>query len=274
LTADPHQVDPVFAENFNAGRYKKFSSSFYAPDSPSNPVPGVWYLRHIGTLGAVPPAVKGLRQYSFSEAESGVVCFSDWTLNTQATLWRRMRDWFIAEKGQDVADLVIPDYAVNDLRDESLRQDPPAISADPINPSFSENSVTPEQIAALQAENARLAKLNLDAETEKKQRVAAERNAQSISFAEAQIAAGKLAPKHKDAVVAFLNFAETPNAEGGVVSFGEGDNVKPLGASFKEFLQEQPKIVSFSEFAGKGNANTDSINPLVADAEQRAQKTK
>lgn len=78
LTAVPHQVDPAFAEMHAAGRFKKVSASFYRPDAPNNPVPGVWYLRHVGFLGAQPPAVKGLRPAEFGEdADCVTVEFSE-----------------------------------------------------------------------------------------------------------------------------------------------------------------------------------------------------
>ena len=66
LDAQPDQVDAAFAEMVAAGRFKKISASFYAPDAPGNPVPGVYYLRHVGFLGAAAPAVKGLRAPSFA----------------------------------------------------------------------------------------------------------------------------------------------------------------------------------------------------------------
>ena len=78
LNAEPHQVDANFAELVAAGRYKKISASFYLPDAPNNPVPGVYYLRHVGFLGAQPPAVKGLKQAEFADAEDGIVEFGDW----------------------------------------------------------------------------------------------------------------------------------------------------------------------------------------------------
>lgn len=73
LEAIPQQVDPQFADLVNAGRFKKISSSFFLPDAPGNPVPGVYYLRHIGFLGAAAPAVKGLRAPTFSDDAEGVV---------------------------------------------------------------------------------------------------------------------------------------------------------------------------------------------------------
>jgi hypothetical protein len=77
LIATPQQIDPGFAEQLAAGRYKKISASFYHPTAPNNPVPGVYYLRHVGFLGAQPPAVKGLRPIELAEAEPGVIHFSE-----------------------------------------------------------------------------------------------------------------------------------------------------------------------------------------------------
>jgi len=97
-----------FAEMVKNGAFKKISASFYTPDSASNPVPGVFYLRHVGFLGAEPPAVKGLRAPEFSDAAEGVVEFSELEFNGYddlaiAKLFRRIREWFIAEKGAEVA---------------------------------------------------------------------------------------------------------------------------------------------------------------------------
>ena len=66
----------------------------------------------------MPPAVKGLRNPEFAEDEEGVVDFSDWT---EATLWRRLRDWFIGKHGQEEADKVLPDYLVGSVQEEAVR---------------------------------------------------------------------------------------------------------------------------------------------------------
>ena len=50
------QIDPQFEELIKEGRYKKVSIALY-PDM---------MLRHVGFLGAVPPAVKGLKDSDFS----------------------------------------------------------------------------------------------------------------------------------------------------------------------------------------------------------------
>lgn len=70
------QIDPAFAEGVQSGRYKKRSASFYPPNHPSNPTPGKWYLKHVGWLGALAPAVKGLADASFAApSQDGAISF-------------------------------------------------------------------------------------------------------------------------------------------------------------------------------------------------------
>jgi len=61
------QVLPEFGEAVRQGRFKKRSAAFYPPRHPLNPVPGKWYLRHVGFLGALQPAVAGLKDIGFVE---------------------------------------------------------------------------------------------------------------------------------------------------------------------------------------------------------------
>ncbi|WP_431480830.1 phage protease [Pseudomonas thivervalensis] len=77
LIAEPQQIDASFAEQIAKGSYKKISASFYHPTAANNPVPGVYYLRHVGFLGAQPPAVKGLRPIELAEGEPGVIEFNE-----------------------------------------------------------------------------------------------------------------------------------------------------------------------------------------------------
>ena len=77
LKAELDQIHPEFAEMVTDGRFKKVSASFYLANSPDNPKQGSLYLRHVGFLGAMPPAVKGLRNPEFNEAEQGIVDFCE-----------------------------------------------------------------------------------------------------------------------------------------------------------------------------------------------------
>lgn len=49
--------------------YKKVSISLYSPKSKVNPHKGKWSARHLAMLGASPPAIKGLSDFGYSEAE-------------------------------------------------------------------------------------------------------------------------------------------------------------------------------------------------------------
>src|SRR5205085_325301 len=76
LQAQFCDVDPKFEELVIDGKFKKRSASFYldAAKAPGGRVP---QLRHVGFLGAQPPAVKGLREIRFHEGEA--VNFEDIT---------------------------------------------------------------------------------------------------------------------------------------------------------------------------------------------------
>ena len=269
LSAEPQQVDAQFAELVGKGSFKKISASFYTPDAPNNPVPGVYYLRHVGFLGAQPPAVKGLREVAFAEAEEGVVEFSDPGLNVIASVFRRVREWFLTAHGQDVADKVLPDWEIESIREISQWADPdtqriafadaathlpsseaPAVATTAIPSDLAtsqENHVNEQQAAALSAENTQLKQQLAAATAQREADQAAKRHDQNVSFADGLVDGGTLAPKHKDVVVAFLNFSEA-NA---TVEFGEGDAKQPLVTAFKSFLGELPKVVDFGEHATK-----------------------
>ncbi len=73
LYAHPCNVEPSFAELVRAKRFSRVSASFYVPSSPDNPKPGVYYLRHVGFLGAQAPALKGLKPVDWGEQKSGVI---------------------------------------------------------------------------------------------------------------------------------------------------------------------------------------------------------
>lgn len=253
LKAEFDQIDPEFAEMVEKGRFKKISSSFYLPDSPNNPCPGNLYLRHVGFLGAMPPAVKGLRNPEFAENEQGVVDFSDWA---EASLWRRLRDWIIGTHGQEEADKAVPDYLVASVQEESIRNDlkryqqhetgiPMPSFNEPNQPSEpqGEPEMTPEEIEQLKAENQQL-------KAEKAEAALNQAKADNTDFAEGLVKAGKLAPVAKQQAIDLLNYGST-TAAGGVVEFGEGEN---LHGKIKAFLEAQPQIVEFSEVATKDKA--------------------
>lgn len=64
---------PAMADVVEQGLFKKVSVSLYPPDSPHNPAPGVYSVKHLGFLGAQPPAVKGLQAIGLSEEQHQIL---------------------------------------------------------------------------------------------------------------------------------------------------------------------------------------------------------
>lgn len=274
LHAKPDQVDADFAELFNAGRYKKISASFYKPDSPSNPKPGVYYLRHVGFLGAQPPAIKGLKQAEFADADEGIVEFSEWDDVQNASLWRNVREWIIGKFGQDEADKVVPQYAVQQLEQsaqQELMEEASEQETSPQQPVFSEGDLMSAEekarLAELEAENARLKQQNADfSEAQKRDKKTAQHDS-NLSFAENLIKEGRLLPFQQELVVATLDFMADQEQ---VVEFGEGDGKKPLLDAVKnDWLAKAPKIVEFAEHH-YGDGEVLSQNNITPTSEQRA----
>lgn len=255
LRAEPDQVEAAFADIVNAGRFKKVSASWYTPTAPNNPVPGVYYLRHIGFLGATAPAVKGLKSASFAEAEEGVIEFADWAAVDNADMWRRLREWLIGKFGIEEADKVAPSWVVDSIKSAAIVDDTQA----PTPLLYSEgNTMTPEQLAT------RVTELD-NREKALKAKETKARNDELADFAEDLVKSGQLLPANKDKVVGLLQ--TMPEAT--VISFGEGDAKKdtPALEVLKDFLKSQPKIVNFSEVAGAGKDGAADLtdNKTVSD---------
>jgi hypothetical protein len=267
MEAEPCNVDPQFAEIVAAGRYKKISASFYLPDSPSNPKPGVMYLRHVGFLGAQPPAIKGLRNSTFASNDEGVVEFSDWADMNNASLWRRMREFLIEKFSAADADRIIPDYSVQSL--EADARTPSTTVPNYTEPHQESGTMTPAEIATAQAKladerralDAQLATITTKeaAFAEREQSLSTqERAAQHVvlvAHVDGLVSDGKVLPVHKAGLVAFMESLPATT----VVEFGEGDkkqSVAPL-AWLKSYLEAQPKLVHFGEIViGEGDTGT------------------
>lgn len=271
LEAEPHQVDAAFADLVNAGKFKRISASFYMPDSPSNPVPGVWYLRHVGFLGAAAPAVKGLKPASFAADETGVVEFSDaYALSLVASLFRSMRDAFIARFGLEDADKTIPSWQIESLesaaRSEVNESMPAPAYAAPARPATNEGEdpMSHQRIAELEAALAK----------EKQRGDAAEAAGREARFAaiaaadekriDALIAGGRLLPAHRAGVIGFL--AAMAVVEAQTVAFGETDTSKQssLHDWALAFMEAQPPKVDLTERArasGAPPASADFVAP-------------
>ncbi len=253
LSADFAQMDDDFVSLVQSGRYKKVSASFYPPDSPSNPKPGSWYLRHVGFLGAQPPAVKGLSAINFAEDDEYVE-FSEYAHRRTASIFRRLREWLIEQYDAATADKVVADWEIRDIEElADWQPEPPTPAfADPVTPNESqthenkETSMSPEeQLAAEKAarEQAEAKAATAEAELkrlqdEQDQALREGQHDQNAEFAEALVKEGRLKPADKDLVVQVLDFAEYP--EHTSVDFGEGSTI---GEALRQFLRNLPEVL-------------------------------
>lgn len=269
LIAEPHQEDPEFSEMVTAGRFKKRSASFYLPDSPNNPKPGTLYLRHVGFLGAQPPAVKGLRDVAFNEVEEGVVEFADsspWIWSRLAETFRGLREWIIEEKGIDAANKIISSYTIDELTSEAERKRNAPEPVSTAIQSFSEdNTMTPEQQKQLDDLIAENAKLKADAAQvanfSEKEKSIADREAalarkEIDARVQASVEAGRLLPAQKKMTVDFALSLVDGEA---VIEFGEGDQSKKVSQreAYLLDIESRGKVVDFGEHSKRASGDEE-----------------
>ncbi|HFC8531584.1 TPA: 2-oxoacid:acceptor oxidoreductase [Neisseria lactamica] len=277
LTADFAQVDEGFADLVKAGRYKKVSASFYPPTSPNNPKPGVWTLRHVGFLGAQPPAVKGLTPVSFAEGEVYVEFAEEAHLQT-ASLLSRFRDWFIGRFGLEEADKVLPDWQIEAIKElaavpqthapaEFTESPPPQEPHENKETSMSLEQELAAEKAAREAAEKKAAESQAELKKLKDEQHTALRDGaheQNAEFAEGLVKEGRLKPADKDLVVKVLDFAEYPDDV--TADFGEGSKKQPLSAALRAFFTAVlPKQIQGGEMA-KG----ETPSGLAADFAEAA----
>ncbi|MGB0747175.1 MAG: hypothetical protein ACPGO3_00370 [Magnetospiraceae bacterium] len=248
LHATPKEVDAQFEEMVAAGKFKKVSASFYTPEASANPVPGSLYLRHLGFLGAQPPAVKGLKPIEFSGGNEGVVTieFAD-----------------DADPSQENAGLVV-----------RMLRDICSLLAGDVSPTFTEpadGGTPPEQEetpvsdpddaakkAELDTREADLAKRQQEQEV----REAAFAERQAVAAAQADLSGlvktGKVLPAEVEGLASFM--AKLDDKE--VISFAEGEDGKATPrAFFKGFLNGLPKRVDYSEVAAPDGGDGGKPSP-------------
>lgn len=255
LYANVHEIEPAFADQVKAGRYKKVSMSFFRPDQSHNPVPGTWYPKHLGFLGAAAPAVSGLKNAKFAGPASASVTFTanfgEYGFEETASLFRSIREYFIEKFGIEDADRVLPSYRLEWLDGIEVAKPQPLFAA-PLPPDpKKEPAVTQLPDPAFAAREAALS----TREAEIAAREAKIARADHASFAEQLVQDGKLLPASKDKVVALLDVLPGHAA----VSFaGAAEKLTP-GAALRDILEAQPKMVSFGALdlpAGGGDAST------------------
>lgn len=266
---------PEFTEMLGKKMFKKRSLALYTPNDPVNPTPGKYHLRHVGYLGAMPPAIKGLADRpAFNEASAspGITFefseFMDWDMMNIAGTFRRLREFFIEKFGKETADNVIPDWQVTDLTTSAAKEDKCAAGencTDPNccyheHPSTKEDQMKPEEVKvliddALKGQAAQFA--------EQLKPIAA--LTAELAGLRKQLADGEDASSRRE----FTEFctglstrilpAEIPTLvdqlmnlrQAAAVEFGEGDQKTTISAvdDYKARLKGRAETIRFGEFA-------------------------
>ncbi len=244
--------------------------SFFKPDAPNNPAPGNWYPKHLGFLGATAPAVSGLKNASFAEAEDEtltfVASFGETGFEDTSKLLRGLRDFMIEKFGLEVADDVLPSYRLDWLADTTLDTKPELDAnheASPLSsysePALEEPDMSEQERAAFEKDRQKL-KADQDAFAEKQK---ADRAKDNAAFAEQLVSDGKLLPASKDKVVALLGALPLDQE----MSFSEGEDAATFAVALKSILQAQPKAIEFGA-TDLGDELNETTSSFAADGKQ------
>lgn len=278
--ADPRQVDATFSEMVQQGRFKKVSAGLYHPDQKGNPTPGKYHLRHVGFLGAEPPAIKGLAAVEFSEeAETEVeIEFSEWrqswAFDVAARLFRSLRERLIETDGADVADRVIPGFEVDQLSQTGTEiraedhSDP--VAAQPVfsetQPEEPDMKTAEQRQAELDAREAAVAdreKAIDTRETTFSESQRAARLEEDTAFVASVVTAGRLPVGLKEAATAL--FSELDDSETLTFSEAGADVTRSPRAVLRGLLEKLPVPVVTGELAtGDGPDFSDPAHVRVA----------
>jgi hypothetical protein len=202
---------PEMAELVREGRYRAVSVSLWMPDATGNPSPGVWSLKHLGFLGAVPPAVKGLARVALEAA---------------------------ARSDERTVNLTQP-HPIAAIKDD-LRAVLRALEGGNMSQHTPEQTQQTPEAVALAAREAKLA--------EREAAIAArERELRRTVYTqelEAHVRAGRLLPAEVAELVALMERLEQSEA----VTLAEGEQRSALDV-LRSFLSRLPARVGLGELA-------------------------
>lgn len=255
LSAEIGEIAPEFETAVAEGRYKKISLSLFGPAAPGNPKPGHWYPKHIGFLGAAAPAVPGLKPVQFTAADGAVTFeFADGSaFKDTASLFRRIRDFFIAEFGLERADQVLPDWTISWINDAADRNPPRAVDEPGY---FAAPAASPKKETAMADETA-LADRERDIEARER----ALQHTENVAFADRMVKELRIIPANKDNLIAALDGLAGLRSQ--TVSFAATDGTKAdtsLLEAVKGLVSANPPVVSLGAMDLGDEPSTAAMN--------------
>lgn len=240
LYAVPREVEPGFAAEVKAGRFRRVSMALYSPNSKSNPVPGVYYPRHVGFLGAAAPAVSGLKAVNFNDAKEDYLMFEG---NDEKTMHKF---------GETIANAF-----ATALTKMGFKPAADPAPADPPAPSVKDSPEYQAAEAAREAAEAEAKRLRDES------KAAADKAARQgcAAFTEGLVKDGKLTPAEAPGVTEVLFALDDENEL--EFTAGEGDDEKTVKAAPRKILSDMlkglPKRIDYTEHAGRGENDLAAI---------------
>jgi hypothetical protein len=263
LEAQFSDTDSAFEKLVRDGKFKKRSAAFYLDPTkaPSNRAPA---LRHVGFLGAQPPAIKGLKNIHFAEGQSTTIELSE----PPAIAGGHSTEG--DDMNEDQVKKTVSESIAEFFRKLGGKDKSPAEAGTLNSASFSEadarklvtDSVAAietkftEKVTALEAENKSL-KEKIDAQ------VGSSKRGEIVQFCESLGREGKFLPAFKAmGVVEFMESLAASDQKGDqkvtVISFSEENGKRTETKTefaaldwFKTFLGTLPAYVQFGEGFGK-----------------------
>jgi hypothetical protein len=271
LEAKFDKVEPSFEDLVRDGRLRKRSAAFYV--DPSNAPGGkAPQLRHVGFLGAQPPAVKGLRDIQFVDGAKSITFSEEGDDMDENAIVER-----VTEKSTSaIKDFLKGLFGGGEARATSFSEGELKTMIEgavkSATASFGEEIKTLKtESAALKQENTRLASQvsGLGNETSK---------ARIAAFCE-KLGAAKFPPAFREmGLIEFMEALAGTERKVTVISFEEADGKKvekktesSLLAFFQEFLEELPKFVEFGEHYG-GVRDSGDGRAAVDPAQHKAMR--
>lgn len=254
LFAKFENINPAFEAGIASGAYRNRSVNVY-PDKANG-----WRVRHVGWLGAVPPAIDGLSPVTFSADDADCLEFSApgyslvWGLECAASLLRNLRDKMIEKDGLEAADLALPQYRLDSMNEAVNTARSDFNTTNPVHPSLF-NQPTGDAMSFTQADlDAAAAKAKKEAEDAAAVQFAAtnsqlltlqsERQAERLKLQiGAWTAAGKVLPAEAAGMAEFMAALEDQGAEFSFSKAEGGEDKKTPAQFFTEFMAARAPVV-------------------------------
>lgn len=269
LVAHPKQVEAQFSQMVKDGRFKTRSISLYRPNDPHNPVPGEYFPRHVGFLGAAAPAIPNLKAVEFSaeaELETFTMDFSaDFDagealdqvsdfMSAMQNFMYGLRSLFkmtgVIETPQSFAEGEAPTMLnISNTSKEvpmKTKQAPDGTASLPADFAQQQEALQTDR-AALDKERAEFAAVQ-----------SAERRAADTAFVETLVTQGKVTPAMKGSMVDFM--AQLPFED--AVEFSQADGTKAEQTPrdfFKSLLGHAKTQIDFSAVSEADKSGDEAV---------------